>query len=116
ALCVLLLLIRLVVSTRSFDSPTPPDELLFLDFDEGEAPQIRLLHGGKRVTGNFGAALEFTDALQFAEIDFSHRLDGVTSMTVGGWFLPRRAGEQSFLFRGVPRVGPNGERMFPPGD
>src|SRR5688572_15014738 len=33
-------------------------------------------------------------------------------MTVGGWFFPRRAGEQSFFFRGLPETAPGGERMF----
>ena len=93
--------------------PTPPEAVLFLDFEEGEATPIRLHHGAKRASGKFGAALHFTTAIQYAEVDFSRRLDGVKSLTVGGWFLPKRAGEQAFLFRGVPHAGDNGERMFP---
>jgi dienelactone hydrolase len=89
----------------------PADAALFLDFDdEGEA--IRLQHGAKRITGRFGTALEFTTALQFAEADFVHRLDGIKAATIGGWFFPRRSGEQALLFRGAPETGPNGERFF----
>src|SRR5687768_6620969 len=89
----------------------PPDAVLFLDFDEDEATPIRLHHGAKRTSGKFGTALQFTTAMQYAEVDFSRRLDGTKSLAVGGWFLPKRAGEQAFLFRGVPHAGENGERM-----
>src|SRR5207248_3364800 len=47
---------------------------------------------------------------------FSRRLDGIRAMTVGGWFFPRRSGEQYFFFRGLPEVPPRGERMFRPAD
>src|SRR5687767_15004966 len=90
----------------------PPGAALFFDFDEAESPPVRLRHGAKRVEGKFGSALEFNTALQYAEADFSRRLDGVESLTVGGWFFPRRVGEQPFVFRGVPEVAPLGERMF----
>src|SRR5688572_20480247 len=90
----------------------PPGAVLFLDFDEAESPPVRLHHGAKRVEGKFGAALEFITALQYAEADCSRRLDGVESVTVGGWFFPRRVGEQSFFFRGAPEVAPQGERIF----
>lgn len=71
------------------------------------------LAGGARIEKG---VLEFTNALQVAEIGFSKKLDGVEAMTVGAWVFPRRSGEQSFLFRGVPEAGPNGERMFRPND
>ena len=92
----------------------PADAVLFIDFDEGESTPIRLHQGAKRTAGKFGTALQFTTAMQYAEVDFSRRLDGIKSLTVGGWFLPKRVGEQAFLFRGVPHAGENGERMFPP--
>lgn len=91
----------------------PPGALLFLDFDSDA--EVKLFHGAKRVEGKYGSAIEFTTALQYAEAPpFSRKLDGVSSVTAGGWFLPRRAGEQSFFFRGVPRIAERGERMFPP--
>src|SRR5687768_5608536 len=92
----------------------PPDAALFLDLGEDDNSPVRLHHGAKRVRGEFGDALAFTDALQYAEVGFSGRLHGSESATVGGWFFPKRAGEQSFLSRGVPLAGDNGERMFPP--
>lgn len=58
--------------------------------------------------------LEFTTALQYAEVQFSRKLDGVKAMTIGGWFFPRRVGEQYFMLRGVPEIGPLGDRFFRP--
>ena len=109
-------LVPLLLSALLSAAPSPPDALLLLDFEEGQTPAARLNHGVKQVTGRFGTALEFTTAFQYAEADFSRRLDGVRCATVGGWFMPRRAGEQSFLFRGAPEVAERGERMFPPRD
>jgi dienelactone hydrolase len=106
-MCVLLPCVRA-------DAQVPPSDAVLLLSFEKENPDLRLTRGLKVVHGDFGNALEFTDALQVAEIDFSRRLDGVRAMTVGGWFYPRRAGEQSFFCRGVPEAGPNGERMFRP--
>ena len=57
----------------------PPGAVLFVDFDEGEAPQAKRFHGAKRVEGRYGSALEFSAALQYAEIDFSGKLDGIDS-------------------------------------
>jgi hypothetical protein len=37
-------------------------------------------------------------------------------VTIGGWFFPRRRGEQYFFFRGMPEIGPQGERYFRPAD
>lgn len=91
----------------------PPDAILFHDFDDQEVP-LGITKGAKRVAGKFGGAIEFTTALQFVEVNFSRRLDGIDALTVGGWFMPRRAGEQSFFFRGVPETAERGERMFPP--
>jgi dienelactone hydrolase len=79
---------------------------------ERPAPDFKLFHGAKVVATPAGKLLEFTTALQFAEVPFQQKLDGAESVTIGGWFLPRRYGEQSFLFRGVPEIGPLGERFF----
>ena len=93
---------------------SPSDALLFLDFDDGDLGAVRLCNGATRVSGKYGNAIEFTGALQYAEVAFSRRLDGVKAATVGAWVIPKRAGEQAFVFRGAPKVGQNGERMFPP--
>jgi len=89
----------------------PGGAALYLDFARPSA-EVRLV-GGARLSGQ---ALEFTDALQYAEVAFARKLDGIEALSVGGWFAPRRAGEQSFFFRGLPEAGPNGERLFPPRD
>ena len=50
----------------------PPDAVLFLDFDRDA--EVRLSHGARRVEGRYGTAIEFGDALQYAEVpDFSRR-------------------------------------------
>lgn len=87
--------------------------VLMLDFAEGDSG-VRLFHGARHVTGPFGGALEFTTAIQYAEVEFTRQLDGARDATIGAWVLPRRGGEQSFLFRGVPETGPGGERWFRP--
>lgn len=86
--------------------------LLFLDF-EAEDLGVRLAHGAKVRQARFGAALEFTTPLQYAEVELARKLDGIEAMTVGGWFFPWRSGEQYFLFRGTPEIEERGNRMFP---
>lgn len=88
----------------------PRGAALYLDFGAGRRPGIRLLDGARRV----GPGLEFTTAIQAAEMTFARALDDAPAVTVGGWLFPRRAGEQMFLSRGLPEVGPIGERQFPP--
>jgi hypothetical protein len=83
--------------------------ILFLDFERDD-PRVKLVNGATRVAG----ALEFTTALQYAEIDVPHALNEATAATIGGWFFPRRTGEQYFMFRGVPEIGSLGERFFRP--
>lgn len=89
------------------------DTIWYLDPSKSE-PGIHLFHGARKMEGSFGAALEFTTALQYAEVASFPKLLGIEAMTVGGWFYPRRTGEQYFIFRGTPEIAPNGERMFPP--
>ena len=73
-------------------------------------PNLKLVNGAKRVDG----ALEFNTALQYAEMEFSGQLNGAKAASVGGWFFPRRVGEQHFIFRGLPEIGPLGDRFFRP--
>jgi hypothetical protein len=82
---------------------------LTLDFSK-EDPRVRLVNGARYAK----AGLEFTTSIQVAEIDFPGKLDGIAALTVGGWFFPRRAGEQHFFFRGLPESTGNGERWFRP--
>ncbi len=93
----------------------PEGAALWLDFEKEEAA-VTLPNGVRRIEGRFGGALEFTNVLQSAEVEFSRKLDGIEAMTVGGWFFPRRSGEQYFFCRGVPETGPQGERFFRPAD
>jgi hypothetical protein len=55
---------------------------------------------------------EFKTSLQVVEVAFSNNLHQARAATVGGWFYPRRSGEQYFVTRGVPETGQNGERFF----
>lgn len=98
---------------RAHSEIGPIGSILFLDF-EAEDQRIELRNGARRTNNTAGWNLEFTTALQYAEIKSSNTLDGIESMTVGGWFFPRRSGEQCFFFRGVPEIGPQGERFFRP--
>src|SRR5688572_30275502 len=91
----------------------PVGATLFLDFEAEDQP-IELHHGARRTENSVGWNLEFTSALQYAEFKSLNSLDGIDSMSVGGWFFPRRSGEQYFFFRGVPETGPQGERFFRP--
>ena len=83
--------------------------VLFLEF-EVDHPGLKLLNGARRVDGT----LEFNTATQYAELEFSRQLDGAKAASIGGWFFPRRNGEQYFMFRGVPEIGPLGDRFFRP--
>ena len=56
--------------------------------------------------------LEFSRANETISIAFSNKLDGVKSVTIGGWFFLRLRGEQYLFHRGLPEIGPNGDRLF----
>jgi len=99
---------------------TPTDAAAFFDFHQGTrdlAADSRALqlHGPKVKDGQ---PLEFTDPTQYVEMtpeamaQLSRQLDGIKAISVGGWFLSRRSGEQTFFSRGSPQVGPLGERLF----
>src|SRR5690348_3482315 len=83
--------------------------LLSLDFEQDDS-RIKLFHGAHRTEGT----LEFTSAIQYAEVEFSKRFEGTKAATIGGWFFPFRNGEQHFIFRGIPEIGPLGDRFFRP--
>ncbi len=96
--------------------------MVFFDFAKGLANQAPggselKLHDAER---NRDGHLEFTTASQYAEVgkdamrEIARRLDGIKAMSVGGWFYPRRSGEQVFFSRGLPETGPLGERLFRP--
>lgn len=106
------LLLALSLAVPSAAQVGPSGAALFLDF-EGADPGVRLFHGVQATDGRFGHALEFTHALQYAEVELSRKLDGIAAMSVGGWFFPRRSGEQVFFSRGTIEIAPRGERMFP---
>jgi dienelactone hydrolase len=55
---------------------------------------------------------EFKTPLQIVESPFTNNLHQAGAATVGGWFYPRRSGEQYFAARGLPETGDNGERFF----
>ncbi len=106
-------LLALVGAALAAGGAEPKGAVLHLDFEK-EIPGLRLHHGVHRIAGAFGGALEFTNALQYAELDFPRGLDRAESASIGVWVFPRRAGEGAFLFRGLPEIAPLGERRFPP--
>ena len=89
---------------------TPAGAALFID--ARQTNHCHLIHGARWTEHSNGARLEFTTPLQYAAAPLAESLRGATEMTIGGWFFPRRSGEQYFLFRGVPETGAQGERFF----
>jgi pimeloyl-ACP methyl ester carboxylesterase len=107
---------------KGMDSTLGPGAAVCFDFSQGlvdQAGQGRPLQFHE-MRPQPGQPLEFIHALQWAELDpvemrhLARSLDGIRAMTVGGWFLPRRSGEQLFFFRGLPEIAPQGERLFRP--
>lgn len=109
------LVAALLASVAAAGGPDPAAPALSFDFEQDD-PAVRLVGGAKRIEGPFGGALEFAHPLQYAEAPFTGKLADAEALTLGGWFLPKRRGEQSFVFRGLPHAGPLGERLFPPAD
>src|SRR5688572_13728651 len=83
----------------------PDDALVFLDFEDVSVDAVKLHNAVKRVEGKYGGALEFRTSIQYAELPFDRKLDGLTEMSAGGWFFTRRQGEQYFFSRGLPEIG-----------
>lgn len=96
--CLISLCILFGMADSSHADVEPAGAALFLDFED-ENETVRLFHGVQRIKRSYGQALEFTTPQQYAETKSSRGLDGIQSMTVGGWFFPRRSGEQYFFFR-----------------
>jgi dienelactone hydrolase len=105
-------LLYLLLAVRSPAEIVPAEAALYLDFAKPAAPVT--LHHGARRADVAGGVIEFTHALQWAETDARGLLADAKSASIGLWVYPKRAGEQSFLFRGMPEAGPQGERMFRP--
>jgi hypothetical protein len=59
----------------------PEGAALHLDFEKEEA-NVTLAHGAHRVQGRFGGALEFTTALQYAQVEFPRVLDHTLPLPV----------------------------------
>ena len=87
----------------------PKSAALFLDFAAANPP-IKLVEGAAHTNG----VLRFTHNLQYAEVTGAPSLDGIKSISIGGWFYPHRWGEQYFFFRGLPEIDDWGRRFFPP--
>jgi len=83
--------------------------LFYADF-RSSAETVRLINGTKWETNS--GAIVFDTALAYAELVETPAFDGIEAFSAGGWFFPRRSGEQNFLFRGLPEIGALGERFF----
>jgi dienelactone hydrolase len=101
----------IVVTISSANQAVAQPPVLSLD---PSASLPDLMHRARVVKSLAGQVLEFTNPLQYAEVQLDRNLDGIEAMTVGGWFFPRRSGEQYFFSRGLPETGPFGERFFRP--
>jgi hypothetical protein len=93
---------------------SPESALLYLDFENESLGGVKLIGGAKRVAASFGQALEFRTPFDHAELAFDRQLDGLTEMSIGGWFFTRRQGEQYFFSRGLPQIAEDATRRFPP--
>jgi hypothetical protein len=82
---------------------------LFLDFQSANPP-VQLIDGAVHTNG----VLRFTHHLQYAEVTNSISLDGLKSISIGGWFYPHHWGEQYLFFRGLPEIDDWDRRFFRP--
>jgi hypothetical protein len=57
---------------------------------------------------------EFLRADDVIVLDASRKLHGAEGATVESWVLVRRIGEQVFVARGLPEIGPGGDRFHRP--
>src|SRR5687768_3105416 len=87
------------------------EAVLFVDFADTNQ-DVKVRNGFDVAKAKSGAPLEFKTPRHEAEIAFSQKLHNAKAASIGGWFFPRRAGEQYFLARGTPETGANGERFF----
>ena len=91
---------------------SPESAALYLDFERAEDAAFTLRNGAERIETKAGGVLEFVAPHEYAEIQTATSLDGIIAMSVGGWFFPRRSGDQYFFHRGIPEIAPQGERIF----
>ncbi|HZJ13595.1 MAG TPA: LamG-like jellyroll fold domain-containing protein [Chthoniobacteraceae bacterium] len=59
---------------------------------------------------------EFRRAADVIVLDAATKLHGADGATLEAWVLPRRMGEQVFVARGLPEIGPGGERFHRPAE
>src|SRR4051812_28499585 len=83
--------------------------IFFADFG-APSEAVHLVNGARWETN--ANALLFDTSLQYGELVENPSFDDLKALSVGGWFFPRRSGEQCFLFRGLPEIGALGERFF----
>jgi hypothetical protein len=62
-------------SEKAFAAIDKKAAVFFLDFEQERG--VKLMNGAKAREGRFGKAQEFTTALQYAEVEFSKKLDGI---------------------------------------
>jgi dienelactone hydrolase len=78
-------------------------------FIDAQSENLKVI-GAARTNGLFN----FTTSAQFIELDVAGRLTNLSAISVGGWFYPRRSGEQNFMARGLPEIDDWGRRFFRP--
>jgi dienelactone hydrolase len=110
--CALIALMLLFHVARARAEINATNAALFLDFRQAQST-VRLTGARDEHTATNGW-LHFNSPTQFAEIDFSRQLDGITTCSIGGWFFLQRRGEQVLFGRGHPETAPGGERTFQP--
>lgn len=59
---------------------------------------------------------EFFRADDVITMPIERKLDGARSASLAAWFMLRRPGEQVIVSRGLPEMGPGGERFFRPAE
>lgn len=89
------------------------DALLHVDWSD-PPDDIKLHQGAKIEKQGSRHVVTFTQALQHVELPFAKKLGHIEASTVSVWVKPKRVGEQTFVSRGLPESGANGERMFRP--
>lgn len=104
---------------------TREQSLVYWDFSRG-LKNLASCGGGAELENGLNLRadqpLEFVSPRQAVRLSregmqgLSEALRRVDSLSVGGWFLCRRGGEQVLLQRGDVEIAPLGERMFRPSD
>ena len=118
-LCILLLI--LICGTTAQAQVTSEDAVVFVNFrtgtaNRGTAGGELVLEGG--VALNSERRLEFTTDQHAAVLDrsgmvqVSKLLREADALSLGGWFLCRRSGEQVLIGRDAIVIGPLGERFL----